>query len=40
MTFREDALAGQHIVISGGAGAIGVHIVKKLTDHGARMTVI
>jgi NAD(P)-dependent dehydrogenase (short-subunit alcohol dehydrogenase family) len=39
MTFREDALAGQHIVISGGAGAIGVHIVKKLTDHGARMTV-
>ncbi len=39
MTFREDALAGQHIVISGGAGAIGVSIVKKLTDHGARMTV-
>jgi NAD(P)-dependent dehydrogenase (short-subunit alcohol dehydrogenase family) len=39
MTFREDALAGQHIIISGGAGAIGVGIVKKLTDHGARMTV-
>lgn len=39
MTFREDALAGQHIVISGGAGAIGVGIVKKLVDHGARMTV-
>ncbi len=39
MTFREDALAGQHIVISGGTGAIGLGIVRKLTDHGARMTV-
>lgn len=39
MTFREDALAGQHVVISGGVGAIGLGIVKKLTDHGARMTV-
>jgi NAD(P)-dependent dehydrogenase (short-subunit alcohol dehydrogenase family) len=39
MPFREDALAGQHIVISGGVGAIGQGIVKKLTDHSAIMTV-
>lgn len=39
MTFRNDALAGQHIVISGGGGALGVAIVKALTDHGANMTV-
>lgn len=39
MPFREDALAGQHIVISGGCGAIGLGIVKKLTDHSAVMTV-
>lgn len=39
MLFREDALSGQHIVISGGCGAIGVGVVKKLTDHGAVMTV-
>ncbi len=39
MTFRSDALAGQHIIISGGAGAIGVGIIKKLTEHGAQMTV-
>ncbi|MBE2182979.1 MAG: SDR family oxidoreductase [Anaerolineae bacterium] len=39
MTFREDALAGQHIVISGGAGAIGVAVTKALSDHGARVTV-
>jgi NAD(P)-dependent dehydrogenase (short-subunit alcohol dehydrogenase family) len=39
MVFREDALAGQHIVISGGAGAIGVAIVKRLTEHGAMVTV-
>jgi NAD(P)-dependent dehydrogenase (short-subunit alcohol dehydrogenase family) len=39
MTFREDALSGQHIVISGGAGAIGVGVVKALTAHGAKMTV-
>jgi len=39
MTFRDDALSGQHIVISGGAGAIGLGIVKKLVDHGARVTV-
>ena len=39
MTFQTDALSGQHIVISGGTGAIGTGIVKKLTDHGARMTV-
>lgn len=39
MTFTKDALAGQHMVISGGAGALGVGIVKMLTDHGAVMTV-
>lgn len=39
MSFRDDALAGQHIVISGGAGAIGLGVVKKLVDHGARVTV-
>jgi NAD(P)-dependent dehydrogenase (short-subunit alcohol dehydrogenase family) len=39
MTFTKDALEGQHIVISGGAGALGVGIVKALTDHGAVMTV-
>ncbi|MDE0503996.1 MAG: SDR family NAD(P)-dependent oxidoreductase, partial [Candidatus Poribacteria bacterium] len=39
MCFREDALIERHIVISGGCGAIGVGIVKKLTEHGARVTV-
>src|SRR5438034_2699741 len=39
MCFREDALAGQHVVISGGCGAIGLGVVKKLTDHGASVTV-
>lgn len=39
MPFRQDALAGQHIVISGGAGAIGLGVVKKLIEHGAVMTV-
>ena len=37
--FRDDALAGRHIVISGGCGAIGLAIVEKLTAHGARVTV-
>ena len=39
MCFRDDALAGRHIVISGGCGAIGIGVVKKLTDHGATLTV-
>jgi NAD(P)-dependent dehydrogenase (short-subunit alcohol dehydrogenase family) len=39
MCFRDDALAGRHIIISGGCGAIGIGVVKKLTDHGARVTV-
>lgn len=39
MPFREDALSGQHIVISGGVGAIGLGVVKALTAHGAIMTV-
>ena len=39
MCFREDAIAERHIVISGGCGAIGLGIVKKLTEHGARVSV-
>jgi NAD(P)-dependent dehydrogenase (short-subunit alcohol dehydrogenase family) len=39
MTFRDDALAGQHIIISGGCGAIGVGVVKALTDHEAKVTI-
>jgi NAD(P)-dependent dehydrogenase (short-subunit alcohol dehydrogenase family) len=39
MCFRDDALTGRHIVISGGCGAIGLGVVKKLTEHGAQMTV-
>lgn len=39
MSFREDALADSHIIISGGAGALGCGIVGKLTRHGASMTV-
>lgn len=39
MCFREDTLAGQHVVISGGCGAIGLGVVKALTGHGANLTV-
>lgn len=39
MTFREDALAGQHIIISGGCGALGLGIIRKLIQHGARVTI-
>ena len=39
MCFREDALSGRHIVISGGCGAIGIGVVRRLTDHGANVTV-
>lgn len=39
MVFRNDALAGRHIVISGGCGAIGLGIVKKLMAHGGNITV-
>ena len=39
MVFRNDALAGLHIIISGGCGAIGLGIVKKLRGHGATLTV-
>jgi NAD(P)-dependent dehydrogenase (short-subunit alcohol dehydrogenase family) len=39
MVFRDDALRGQHVFISGGAGAIGVAIVRRLTEHGAHVTV-
>lgn len=39
MAFRNDALAGRHIVISGGCGAIGLGIINKLMAHGANVTV-
>jgi NAD(P)-dependent dehydrogenase (short-subunit alcohol dehydrogenase family) len=39
VTFREDALSGQHIIISGGCGALGVVIIQRLTEHGASVTV-
>ncbi len=39
MAFCNDALAGRHIVISGGCGAIGLGIIKKLMAHGANVTV-
>jgi NAD(P)-dependent dehydrogenase (short-subunit alcohol dehydrogenase family) len=37
--FREDALSGQHIVISGGCGALGVPVIRALVEHGARVSV-
>lgn len=37
--FRADALSGQHIVISGGCGALGVPVIRALVNHGARMSV-
>ena len=39
MTFRDDALAGQHIIISGGCGGIGVGVVRALTAHGAKLSI-
>ena len=39
MCFRNDVLSEQHIVISGGCGAIGLGVIKKLTDHGAKVTI-
>jgi NAD(P)-dependent dehydrogenase (short-subunit alcohol dehydrogenase family) len=39
MSFTKNVLAGQHAVISGGCGAIGIVVVKRLTDHGATVTV-
>ena len=39
MTFRDDALAGQHILISGGCGAIGLGVVQKLIAHGAHVSI-
>jgi len=39
MSFSKDVLSGRHAVISGGCGAIGIVIVKRLTDHGATVTV-
>ena len=37
--FCSDALQNLHILISGGCGAIGLGIVKKLIAHGANLTV-
>jgi NAD(P)-dependent dehydrogenase (short-subunit alcohol dehydrogenase family) len=37
--FQPDVLAEQHIVISGGVGAIGLGVIKGLVAHGARVTV-
>jgi NAD(P)-dependent dehydrogenase (short-subunit alcohol dehydrogenase family) len=39
MTFTADALADQHIFISGGLGAIGMAVVAALARHGARVCV-
>ncbi len=39
MTFRDDALAGQHVLISGGCGAIGLGVVRKLIAHGAHVSI-
>ncbi len=39
MTFREDALAGQHILISGGCGAIGLGVIRQLMAHGAHVSI-
>jgi NAD(P)-dependent dehydrogenase (short-subunit alcohol dehydrogenase family) len=39
VVFQTDMLNGQNIVISGGCGAIGLAVVKALTDHGATITV-
>lgn len=39
MTFSPDALKDEHVIISGGCGALGVAIVQKLVAHGAKVTV-
>jgi NAD(P)-dependent dehydrogenase (short-subunit alcohol dehydrogenase family) len=39
MTFHPDALAGQHIVLSGGCGAIGVVLARHLSRHGAVLSI-
>ncbi len=39
MIFSKEALTGEHILISGGCGALGLAIVKKLVECGARITV-
>lgn len=39
MIFHAEALSGLNAVITGGCGGIGVYVVKKLTDHGANVTV-
>lgn len=39
MTFSKDALTGEHILISGGCGALGLAIIKRLVDCGAIVTV-
>jgi len=37
--YEKSALDNQHIVISGGLGALGLAIVKGLVDHGANVTI-
>jgi NAD(P)-dependent dehydrogenase (short-subunit alcohol dehydrogenase family) len=39
MTFHPDALAGQHIVLSGGCGAIGIVLAAELARHGAALSI-
>jgi len=38
-TFKENVLAGQHVVITGGVGALGLSVAKGLVAHGAVVTV-
>jgi NAD(P)-dependent dehydrogenase (short-subunit alcohol dehydrogenase family) len=39
MYFPKNLLDGSHIIVSGGAGSLGVAIVKGLLEHGARVSV-
>jgi len=39
MVFHPDALAGQHIALSGGCGALGVVIAERLRRHRAKLSV-
>ena len=39
MYFSTNLLDGNHIIVSGGAGSLGVAIIKGLLEHGARVSV-
>src|SRR3954462_8856115 len=39
MYFPKNLLDGNHIIVSGGPGSLGVAIVKGLLEHGARVSV-